>query len=155
MAGVVVVEQLLGQVEHALAGLDEVAQGERVELGERHEWYDFQTNPRGAVHVLTSVDNTSYTGSTMGGDHPTTWCQNYDGGRSFYTALGHTAESCTETAFLHIPLGGILITAGAATVISLRARADNRYVTAENGGGSPLIANRTAIGPWAQFDLIG
>ncbi|MEU0560194.1 ThuA domain-containing protein [Dactylosporangium maewongense] len=127
------------------------------------EWYDFQANPRGAVHVLTSVDNTSYTGSTMGGDHPTTWCQNYDGGRSFYTALGHTAESYTEAAFLHILLGGILTTAGAVagdcavptnTVISLRARANNRYVTAENGGGSPLIANRTAIGPWEQFDRI-
>ncbi|MCC9310603.1 peptidase S8 [Kitasatospora sp. RB6PN24] len=39
-------------------------------------------------------------------------------------------------------------------VISLRAHADNDYVTAENAGASPLIANRTAIGLWEQFDLI-
>jgi parallel beta-helix repeat protein len=38
--------------------------------------------------------------------------------------------------------------------ISLRAHANSQYVTAENAGGSPLIANRTAIGPWETFDLI-
>ncbi|MGI5239018.1 GDSL-type esterase/lipase family protein [Dactylosporangium sp. CA-139066] len=41
-----------------------------------------------------------------------------------------------------------------ATVISLRARVNGRYVTADNGGAAPLIANRTAIGPWEQFDQI-
>ncbi|WP_063627936.1 GDSL-type esterase/lipase family protein [Actinospica robiniae] len=39
-------------------------------------------------------------------------------------------------------------------VISLRAHANGDYVTAENGGGSALIANRTAIGYWEQFDEI-
>jgi len=39
-------------------------------------------------------------------------------------------------------------------VISLRAHANGMIVTAENAGASPLIANRTAIGPWEQFDEI-
>jgi beta-glucosidase-like glycosyl hydrolase len=39
-------------------------------------------------------------------------------------------------------------------VISLRAHANGKIVTADNAGASPLIANRTAIGPWEQFDLI-
>ncbi len=39
-------------------------------------------------------------------------------------------------------------------VISLRATINSRFVTAENAGARPLIANRTAIGPWEQFDLI-
>ncbi|WP_425551168.1 glycosyl hydrolase family 95 catalytic domain-containing protein [Actinoallomurus vinaceus] len=39
-------------------------------------------------------------------------------------------------------------------VISLRAHANNQYVTAENAGASALIANRTAIGPWETFDEI-
>jgi hypothetical protein len=39
-------------------------------------------------------------------------------------------------------------------VISLRAHADTEYVTAENDGGSALIANRTAVGAWEQFDEI-
>jgi hypothetical protein len=40
------------------------------------------------------------------------------------------------------------------TVISLRSHANNNYVTAENAGASALIANRTAVGPWEQFDQI-
>ena len=43
---------------------------------------------------------------------------------------------------------------GSPSVISLRAHANNDYVTADNAGSSPLIANRTAIGPWEEFDLI-
>ncbi|MEV0388168.1 hypothetical protein [Nonomuraea sp. NPDC050643] len=38
--------------------------------------------------------------------------------------------------------------------VGLRSRANNRYVTAENAGALPLVANRTAIGPWESFDLI-
>jgi lysophospholipase L1-like esterase len=47
-----------------------------------------------------------------------------------------------------------LITSTSLPVISLRAHADSDYVTAENDGASSLIANRTAIGPWEQFDEI-
>jgi hypothetical protein len=39
-------------------------------------------------------------------------------------------------------------------VVSLRAHANNEYVSADNTGASPLIANRTAIGSWESFDLI-
>lgn len=39
-------------------------------------------------------------------------------------------------------------------VISLRARVNGSFVTADNSGRSPLIANRSAIGPWEQFDLL-
>jgi hypothetical protein len=38
--------------------------------------------------------------------------------------------------------------------VSLRALVNNDYVTAENAGAQPLIANRTAIGTWEKFDLI-
>ncbi|HEY5880011.1 MAG TPA: hypothetical protein VIU11_13955 [Nakamurella sp.] len=38
--------------------------------------------------------------------------------------------------------------------ISLRAQANGRYVVAENGGASSLIANRTAIGSWERYDLL-
>jgi beta-xylosidase len=39
-------------------------------------------------------------------------------------------------------------------VVSLRAHANNNVVTADNAGASPLIANRTTIGTWEQFDLV-
>jgi len=38
--------------------------------------------------------------------------------------------------------------------IALRAHANNMYVTADNAGANPLIANRTSIGPWETFGLI-
>jgi hypothetical protein len=38
--------------------------------------------------------------------------------------------------------------------VSLKALVNNMYVTAESAGAQPLIANRTAIGPWEEFDLI-
>ena len=38
--------------------------------------------------------------------------------------------------------------------VSFRAHANNQLVTADNAGSSPLIANRTAVGPWESFDLI-
>ncbi|MEO3756334.1 glycoside hydrolase N-terminal domain-containing protein [Streptomyces sp. B6B3] len=46
------------------------------------------------------------------------------------------------------------LTARPTPVISLRSRANDQYVCAENAGAEPLIANRTAIGLWEQFDLI-
>lgn len=140
-------------------------QGLPAQLTRFDEWYDFQANPRPTVHVLTTVDESTYSGGTMGADHPTTWCHDFDGGRAWYTALGHTIESFSEANFLHLLLGGIMTAAGAAPancsvstppsrVISLRAHANGKYVTAENAGAQPLIANRTAIGPWEQFDLL-
>jgi type 1 glutamine amidotransferase len=64
------------------------------------EWYAFRDNPRPCVRVLLTVDETSYEGGTMGADHPIAWCHEHLGGRSFYTALGHTDESFAEQAFL-------------------------------------------------------
>ncbi|MEE6283343.1 ThuA domain-containing protein, partial [Georgenia sp. MJ170] len=80
------------------------------------EWYTYQDNPRGDVHVLASLDEDSYdVGShAMGHDHPIAWCQNYDGGRSWYTGGGHTNESFAEPAFLEHILGGIQTAAGVA-----------------------------------------
>ena len=63
------------------------------------EWYNFQTNPREDVHVLMSVDE---------------WYQEYDGGRAFYTALGHKGVYWKEPLLLSHVLGGIQMAAGAA-----------------------------------------
>ena len=48
----------------------------------------------------------------------------------------------------------IAATGGGTQAISLRAHANNMYVCADNAGANPLIANRTAIGPWETFQLI-
>jgi type 1 glutamine amidotransferase len=130
------------------------------------EWYNYRTNPRANVRVLQSMNEASYTGGTMG-DHPITWCQNYGGGRAWYTGLGHTEASYADPNFTKMLLGGIQIAAGSVTancapltttpppgVVSMRARANSRYVSADNNGASPLIANKTAIGTSEQFTLV-
>jgi type 1 glutamine amidotransferase len=71
------------------------------------EWYNFDSNPSGTVDVLLRLDETTYQGGTMGRDHPIAWAHEYDGGRSFYTGLGHTIESWTEPEFLAHVAGGI------------------------------------------------
>jgi type 1 glutamine amidotransferase len=78
------------------------------------EWYDFRSNPRGAVHVLARLDESTYSGGTMGADHPIAWCHPFKGGRAWYTAGGHTIESYSEPDFRRHLLGGILWAAGLA-----------------------------------------
>jgi type 1 glutamine amidotransferase len=48
----------------------------------------------------------------MGAHHPMVWCHEYDGGRAWYTALGHTEESYADPLFNAHLLGGILWAAG-------------------------------------------
>lgn len=43
----------------------------------------------------------------MGEKHPISWNQDYEGGRSFYTALGHKPESYKNKNFLNHIFGGI------------------------------------------------
>lgn len=79
------------------------------------EQYNFKRNPRQAIDdlvVLLTLDESSYTGGTMGMDHPIAWCREFDGGRAFYTGLGHTKESFAEPEFLRHMLGGIVWAAG-------------------------------------------
>lgn len=78
------------------------------------EWYSFRSNPRRDVHVLASLDETSYDAGTGAmGDHPIAWCQDVGAGRSWYTAMGHTEESFLEPEFLSHVLGGVETAAGA------------------------------------------
>ncbi|MEV1010810.1 ThuA domain-containing protein [Streptomyces sp. NPDC049881] len=76
------------------------------------EWYNYRTNPRSTARVLASLNESSYTGGNMSGDHPIAWCKDYQGGRAFYTGGGHTAESFSEAAFTRHLLGGIRWAAG-------------------------------------------
>lgn len=78
------------------------------------EWYNFATNPRLQVHVLLTVDESSYRGGSMGRDHPIAWYHSFEGGRAWYTAMGHTSASFSESLFLAHLWGGITYAAGQA-----------------------------------------
>ena len=72
----------------------------------KDEWYNFKQLSKD-IHVLIKIDEKSYQGGTNGDDHPMAWYHEYDGGRAFYTELGHTEESYQEENYLKHILGGI------------------------------------------------
>lgn len=70
------------------------------------EMYNFKKlNPD--VNVLITVDEDTYEGGTNGDHHPMSWYHDYNGGRAFYTALGHTDASYEDEQYLKHLLGGI------------------------------------------------
>ncbi|MBS1666745.1 MAG: ThuA domain-containing protein [Bacteroidetes bacterium] len=70
------------------------------------EWYNFK-NISKDIKVLITIDEKSYEGGKNGDFHPMAWYHNFDGGRVFYTELGHTEESYSEPLYLKHILGGI------------------------------------------------
>ncbi|MEV0897224.1 ThuA domain-containing protein [Actinoplanes sp. NPDC049802] len=101
------------------------------------EWYNFRTNPRATAHVLATLDESTYSGGSMGADHPHAWCKTAGGGRSFYTGGGHSQSAYSEPAFRSHLLGGIRYAAGVT-------RADCRPET-----GYTALYNGSATG-WSQ-----
>jgi len=75
------------------------------------EWYNFQ-GFEDHINVLMTLDTETFEGSDHPGYHPIAWYHEFDGGRSFYTALGHTIESYTEDHFLDHLWGGIVYAMG-------------------------------------------
>lgn len=70
------------------------------------EWYDYENiNPN--VNVLITIDETSYEGASQGGEHAIAWYHHYDGGRAFYTGLGHRDENYSDSLFMSHVLGGL------------------------------------------------
>lgn len=108
------------------------------------EWHDYQANPRALVHVLLTLDEKSYLGGTMGADHPIAWCRDYEGGRAWFTGLGHTQASFTEPFFLAHLLGGIRYAMGAETTSAL--------IVPKASGGKPAFLLSSE---WIGFNIKG
>jgi cytochrome c len=70
------------------------------------EWYNFRNiNPD--LNVLIEIDEKSYEGGKNGEHHPISWNHEFDGGRAFYTTMGHTREIFQNSTYQHHLLGGI------------------------------------------------
>ncbi|HKH94234.1 MAG TPA: ThuA domain-containing protein, partial [Gemmatimonadaceae bacterium] len=99
------------------------------------EFYNFKSiNP--AIKVLVDIDETTYQGGTNGANHPMSWYHEYDGGRAWYTNMGHTDATFVEAPFLKHLLGGLRWAMGTRPLNYSRARPEeNRFtkvVLAEN-----------------------
>ncbi len=89
-------------------------QGMPDEFERKDEFYSFkQIDP--TINVLVKIDEKSYKGGKNGDDHPMSWYHEFDGGRAFYTAMGHTDETFSEPLFLNHVWAGLNYAMGGAT----------------------------------------
>jgi type 1 glutamine amidotransferase len=80
------------------------------------EWYEFDAPRSQNLRYLLKLDNDSFEPAANWGEkqsqdgidfRPVAWTHEYDGGRVFYTALGHMASTYADADFLHHVYGGI------------------------------------------------
>jgi type 1 glutamine amidotransferase len=80
------------------------------------EWYDFGPENTLGLNYLLTVDESTYNvnsdwghkkGAGMGSFHPIAWFHEFDGGRSFYSALGHLPAIYENELFLNHVFGGL------------------------------------------------
>ena len=85
-------------------------------IWQREDECYYLSNLNPDIHVLLAADlNTveddskdEYPGKMFGGYFPVSWCHEFDGGRQWYTSLGHKIQYYSEPDFLRHLLGGIL-----------------------------------------------
>jgi len=94
---------------------NEFTAGMPEEFERTDEFYSFKDiSPK--INVVLKIDEKSYIGGKNGDNHPMSWYQAFDGGRSFYTAMGHTNETFSEPLFLNHLWAGIKYAAGLSAV---------------------------------------
>lgn len=107
------------------------------------EWEDecyFMDHLNPAMNVilaanLTTVDDekkNEYPGTTFGHLFPAAWYQYYDGGKQWYTALGHDPKSYEDPVFLKHILEGILWAVSDTHIDYSKAKADKIYLKEKN-----------------------
>lgn len=76
------------------------------------ELYNFHSNPRARVEVTATIKEEDYAGGGMGPDHPIAWCHAFDGGRSWYTGLGHDSALYGKVEFQQQLIRGLRYSSG-------------------------------------------
>ncbi len=77
------------------------------------EIYNFDRNPRRDHSILLTIDEAGFIfpnipdTPSMGDDHPVAWYKEFEGGRSFYTNLGHRPETWADPVFQQHLLEGV------------------------------------------------
>ena len=78
------------------------------------EWYTFDKNPRPKIHVLASVDESTYQPDSdiKMGDHPAIWTNEKVKARNVYFLMGHSGTLFQSSEFKRMFANAILWTAG-------------------------------------------
>jgi cytochrome c len=95
------------------------------------EWYNYRDMYE-FINVVAKVDESTYQGGGHGHDHPISWYHDYDGGRAFYTGMGHTSESFSDPNLLQHLLGGMTYAVGLNHRAGFKPRLDYTKSRPEN-----------------------
>ncbi len=82
---------------------------------DKEEWYTWSQSPRPNVHVLATVDESSYVPNTltkMGGDHPVVWSNPHYKARNVYIFMGHHGGLFDNPDFVQLFRNAIFWAAG-------------------------------------------
>ena len=71
------------------------------------EWYNYNFRNLNIIPLLM-LDEKTYDGGVNGSNHPITWYHEFEGGRSFYTGLGHHGKTYKDDRFQKLLEKGIL-----------------------------------------------
>ena len=116
------------------------------------EWYDYRSVTPGAS-VLLNIDEASYKRpdeNPASAPRPISWYREFDGGRMFYTGLGHTAESFSDPLYLGHLWGGIEYAAGDGGPVDF----NNATVAPEENRFSKNVLVSNLVEPM-ELDLLG
>jgi type 1 glutamine amidotransferase len=125
-----------------------------LEWNRSDEWYNFRQSLDPTVKVLLTLDENSYSGGNMGDGHPLSWSHEYDGGRAWYTAMGHTVETYTEPQFLAHILGGIMWSAKAEVSDIEQVNVRSGYVVISPDSNSAPPNATLTYGLWNNGSLL-
>lgn len=77
---------------------------------EKDEWYTYNQSPRSNVHVLASVDESSYSPDSKikMGDHPVIWTNELKKARNIYIFMGHHPGLLNNSAYTTLLRSAIL-----------------------------------------------
>ena len=103
---------------------DPMVRGQDAEFWYSADWHNHTKSVSGlpGVRVLLRLDESTFEpvrdyfktrdGKPMGQDHPMTWTREFEGGRFFYTELGHDVRSLDTPFGRQLVLGALRWTAG-------------------------------------------
>ncbi len=106
------------------------------------EFYNYR-DIQDDLNVLVTIDESTYEGGTNGDFHPMVWYHEFDGGRAFYTAMGHTNESYADPLYLSHLKGGIKYVLGGSAPVKLDYKqASSIRVPDENRFSKVILAEK-------------
>jgi len=112
----------------------------------------YRDTPTNITRTITPANIPA--GTTWAYDHPFFVLLNQAVGGNWFAGPDASTPAVNDVLVDYVRVYQAGTTAPPATTVTLRASANGTFVSAENAGASPLVANRPTASTWEQFQLI-